>query len=96
MPLHGLYVLDHVDPPEGLAADGQVSIVPMSRRDAHVAVTRNAFRLDPGDPRRLRSDFDFVARLVTAVDAFELRYPRDLSCLPAVRDALLGHVAACV
>jgi hypothetical protein len=34
-----------------------------------------------------------VARLEAVVDAFELRYPHDLPALPAVRDALLDHLA---
>jgi hypothetical protein len=89
VPLHGFYVLD---PLEELS-DGQLSIVPMSRRDAHVAVTRNAFRLDPSDRQRLRADFDFAARLVTGVDAFALGYPRELSRLPVVCEAVLDHLA---
>jgi hypothetical protein len=93
MPLRGFYVLDMVDPCDGFDADGHVSIPTMSRRDAHVAVTRNAFRLDPGDPERLRNDFDFVARLVTGVDAFALIYPRDLSRLPEVCGAVLDQLA---
>jgi hypothetical protein len=93
VPLHGFYVLDRFHPFEGFAADKPVSIVPMSRRDAHVAVTRNAFRLDPTDRQRLRADFDFAARPVTGVDAFELRYPRDLSLLPVVCGAVLDHLA---
>jgi hypothetical protein len=93
VPLHGLYVLDRVEPSVALPDDGHISIVPMSRREAHVAVTRNAFRLDPSDRQRLRADFDFAARFVTGVNAFALRYPRDLSLLPVVCDAVLDHLA---
>jgi hypothetical protein len=72
--------------------NGPIEIEPLSQRDAQFALTRHAFRLDPGDRDRLRSEFEAHSDLARRLPAFNLSYPHDMSLLPAlgksVRDQL--------
>jgi len=90
VPLARLYVLAA---PQGCT--GPISVVAMSRRDAFMALVKNAFGLELAGPERLREQFERLVRLTAAPRFGRLSFPRELALLPAVRDAILGDLRGC-
>lgn len=81
VPLRAIYQLD----------DGpRITIQPMSGPDAFVTLVRSTYHLHLGDARRSAVLFEQLAALLDAVPLRRLAYPRRLSLLPALRDAVLG------
>jgi len=83
-PLQALYVLD---------AGREIGIAPLAERDAFIALVRASFQLHLDDRERSRGLFERIGALLDAVPVRRLSYPRDLSRLGAVREALLGDAA---
>ena len=69
-----------------------VTITPLRDREAFVELVKHVFRLDVDDRTRLRAEFAAIARLVSRIALYRLAFPRDLSRLPAVQAATLGHL----
>lgn len=71
---------------------GNIEIEPLSPRDAQFALTRHAFRLDPGDRDRLELEFKVNSNLAQRLPAFRLSYPHDANRLPEVSELLQRHL----
>ena len=76
-----------------LGSDGPVTVRPLSRAEACMAMVENSFALDPTDRGRARQRLERASQLAHAVPAFVIDYPRDYARLPAVREAILSAVA---
>lgn len=85
LPLAALYVLA----PESGSDAEPVSLTRLSPRDACVEVIRNSFQLDVTDRRRAAGLLEAASSIARYVPAFRLAFPRDFSCLPDVRAAIL-------
>lgn len=75
------------------ASSGSVSISPMGAADACIGIVSKSFALDPSDKLRARSRIKQASRLATAVPSFTLDYPREVSALPQVRQAIAETIA---
>ena len=71
----------------------RVRIESLSERDAFLELVGAAFNLVVLERARLASQFAFAAQLTASVPVRRLIYPRRLSALPAVCDALVADVA---
>lgn len=67
---------------------GMVSIRPVGAADACIGIVSKSFALDPSDTVRARSRIEQAGRLANALPTFALDYPRDISALPQVRQAI--------
>lgn len=72
--------------------DGPIGIQPLSQRDAQFALTRHAFRLDPGDRERLRKEFMVHSDLARRLPTFIVSYPHDMNLLPELGKLLRAHL----
>ena len=70
------------------SGSGSVSISPMGAADACIGVVTQSFALDPSDKVRACSRIEQASRLANALPAFALDYPREISALPQVRQAI--------
>ena len=52
-----------------------------------------AYRLDITDKERLKTEFENLSRVITSLTIYRLTFPRDLSRLPAVQEAILEHLS---
>ena len=85
--IDGALVLDrvYVVDPEPVPA---MSIVPLSKRDAVMALLTHSYVLDASDTPRLRQSFGQACAMVERSVVRRLRYPRDLARLPDLCAAL--------
>jgi hypothetical protein len=63
-------------------------IVPMSKRDAAVAIVSHTYVLDASDAARLAAQLEVACRLLENVEVRALSYPRDLARLGEVQRAI--------
>ena len=87
-----LYVLSEPGSP-GARRSAGVWIEPLSGRDAFLEVIRAAFNVVVVDPQRMANQFAFATRLSESVPIRRLTYPRRLSALSSVCDAVLADLA---
>ncbi len=87
-PLRALYVLR----PPASGSGERISIRSLPRRRACLELIRNTFNPVVVEGRRLRRQLDLAARLPAAVPIKSLCYPRDLSRMPEVLDAILSDL----
>jgi hypothetical protein len=92
VPLKALYVL--AAPGRSSPQRGQVTIRTLSGGEAFMETVRAAFNLLVLEKARLANQFDLAARLVAGVPLRRLHYPRRLSMLPAVCDAVLADLSS--
>jgi len=92
VPLHAIYVLSAPER-SGNGRAFRIEIQPLSGRNAFLEVIRAAFNLILVDRERLANQFSFATRLASAIPVRQLTYPRDLSALPAVCDAIFADLA---
>ncbi len=90
-PLRRLYVLGDLPPGTGSHA---TTIEALTGREAFLELVKHTYRLDFDDRVRLRSEFEAIGRIVSRAILYRLAVSRDLSRLPAVRAAILEHLAA--
>lgn len=83
-PLKAMYILT----PPGKSRSSRISIRPLSPRSAFVEVIKNTFNAVIADPDRLERQFVLASRLVQCVPLKSLSYPRTLTRLSAVREAV--------
>ena len=72
---------------------GWVSVAPMSRAEACMGLVSKSFALDPSDKDRARGRIEQASRVANTLPAYALSYPRKISSLPKVRDAIIGALA---
>jgi hypothetical protein len=89
VPLSALYVL--CGPARGRRA-ARVTLTPLAGQRAFLAVIRSAFNLIQVDRPRLENQFKMASRLVNIVPVTRLTYPRKLSHLDRVCEAVLAQV----
>ena len=87
LPLAAVYVLSST------ADTKTTSISRLSARDACMAIIRNAFQLDVTDRNRTADLMSKAGDVAEQVPVFALSYPRGYEHLPAVRAAVLEHLA---
>jgi hypothetical protein len=85
-PLIALFVLT---PPPNENGVQDVTIAPLSARDACVELLRASFQLDIGSPRRAAGHLETAALVAGRLPVFTLSYPRDYTLQPGVREAIL-------
>jgi hypothetical protein len=86
-----IYILT---PPEEVSHAHAIQLSPLPLREAFGELIRYAFRLDITDRERLREQFESLSRVVALPLVYRLAFPRDLSCLSAVREAILENLRA--
>jgi hypothetical protein len=91
VPLKALYIL--AEPERGSRRTGPVTIRTLSGGEAFMETVRAAFNLLVMEKARLANQFDLATRLVAGVPLRRLSYPRRLSMLPAVCDAVLADLS---
>ena len=87
VPLWGLYVLGDIDERKRPNA---IDIVPLSAREAFRELVRHVYRLEIGDHRTHREEFDRLGRLAAVLPVRRLSFRRDFSVVPEVRAAILA------
>ena len=88
IPLRALYVLS---PPRNRTS--KLTLRRMSERKAFLSVLKNTFNDVLLNPMRLKRQFEFAATVATHVPVKSLSYPRTLSALPTVVQAVLSDFA---
>jgi hypothetical protein len=87
IPLRALYVLS---PPRNRTC--KLTLRRMSESKAFLSVLKNTFNDVLLSPMRLKRQFEFAATVVANVPVKALSYPRTLSALPAVLNAVLSDL----
>ena len=87
IPLRMLYVLS---PPE--KQPRKVTLRRMSERQALLSVLKNTFNDVMLSPKRLKRQFEFAASIAAQVPVKVLSYPRTLSALPVVVEAIMSDL----
>lgn len=87
--LKRMYVLDSS---RRTGREEPVDIFPLSAREAFMELVSYSYKLDITDHARLKDEFERLERIVARPLCYCLKYPRDLSLLPAVREAILTHL----
>ena len=87
IPLRALYVLP---PPRNRTC--KLTLRRMSERNAFLSVLKNTFNDVLLNPMRLKRQFQFAASVAAHVPVKSLSYPRTLSALPAVVEAILSDL----
>ena len=90
--LERIYVLS--DPGQETTRREKPVIDQLSDREAFLEIIRAAFNLTVLERDRFANQFEFATRLVAGVPVKRLSYPRRLSVLPDVCDAVLADLAA--
>jgi len=90
VPLNSIYMLA---PPPECSDSHKIEIRRLSSRQSVIELVRNTFNTIVENPNRLRSQFEQAAQLADNVPVKLLSYPRVLSRLPAVRDAIKQDLA---
>ena len=80
-------------PPEEVGSAKAVNISPLPPREAFIELVRYAFKLDITDRERLSKEFECLDRVVALPLFYRLAFPRDLSLLSAVREAILEDLS---
>ncbi len=91
IPLKAIYVLG---PPPKRRQRNRVTIRRLSQRRAMLQLIGNTFNRMVVDPGRLSRQFNQAGRIVTSIPVKSLSYPRDLTRLPAVLEAIQSDLAS--
>jgi hypothetical protein len=89
VPLRGIYALL---PPRSTARKHAVHISVLPPREGFIALVKNTFNYRIVGPARLERQFEAAIRVVSVTPVKKVSYPRILSRLPDVRDALLADM----
>lgn len=90
-PLAAFYVLPSLDK---IPVGSNVCIKSLSRKQAFLSLLGSAFNTSILHPHRLQHQFEATQALANSVVVKQLSYPRDLECLPQVREAILSDLLA--
>lgn len=88
-PLRAIYVLAA---PREVYRKQRIRVIPLSPRQTLIELVRNTFNPLVTDSERLRRQHSEAAQLALRVPARRISYPRSLSVLPAVRDAIVADL----
>ncbi len=91
VPLRAFYALTS---PKSVGALKRVRIDPLNGREAYLELLENSFNVKVKTPQRLASQFEWATELVKRVPVKRLSYPRVLSVLPKVIEAVKEDLAA--
>ncbi len=91
IPLRAMYVLG---PPSRRRHSNRITIRRLSQRCAMLQLIANTFNRMVVDPGRLSRQFAQAGRLTRIIPIKSLSYPRNLSCLPAVLEAIQSDLAS--
>jgi len=86
-PLRRVYLLD-----ASTRAGGRPRVERLAPRDAIMALLEYAFLLDTSDRHRMAGHFGRVAEAAKGIDVRKLVYPRKMSVLAQVREAVLADL----
>lgn len=75
------------------ASSGSVYIKPVRAAESCMGLVGKSFALDPSDKERARSRIEQASRVANTMPAYALSYPRLLSSLPKVREAIIDALA---
>ena len=89
LPMECLFVLP--SPPEREDTPA-IEIRPLSRVATCRELLKNSFNIEILDNDRLARQLTFAADIASRIDACQLRYPRGLHHLDAVRESVVEHV----
>ncbi|HVZ61261.1 MAG TPA: hypothetical protein VG892_10800, partial [Terriglobales bacterium] len=87
-PLAALYLL----PPRS-SHSSKITMRRTSGRASFLPIIQNTFNTTVRTPLRLKRQFEFANRLITAVPVKRMSYPKRLELLPAVIDAILADLS---
>jgi hypothetical protein len=87
--LRGIYILAPQKEVKGL---DDVTITPLTMREALIELIKNSFQLDVTDRERLAHAFRQHERVVKSVPFFRLTFPHEYVFLPTVHTAILDHL----
>jgi hypothetical protein len=79
-------------PPEEAEQAAEVTIEPVSSRDAVVELVKYTYLIDVTDRQRLRQEFERLSRLAVQPLFYRLVFPHDFSRLAEVRQEILNGV----
>ena len=88
-PLCQVYLLPS---PEEMENTSTITIIPLLARDAFITLVKYSFHLDITDKKRTREEFEYLGQVANSVPCYKLNFPRDLSRLPEVREAILENI----
>lgn len=71
-------------------AQEDITLSPLSKRDAVLAMLSATFRLDLDDKQQNQRDFEAYLSIADQVSFFQLKYPHDFTMIEAVHKAILG------
>lgn len=72
---------------------GLISLLPVSAAEACMGLVSKSFALNPSDKNRARARIEQAARVANTLPAYALSYPRKMSSLPQVREAIIDALA---
>jgi hypothetical protein len=88
IPLKRVYVLATPDETDNT---NQITITPLTKREALMELVNQTFRLDINDRAKLSKEFHWLAWAADLPIYYRLAFPRDLTLLPALLEAILAH-----
>lgn len=91
VPLKKIYMLTA---PDQAATLSEIEIAQISRQKAFIELVKHTYRLDMTDKDRLRKEFDEIGNVLDHVGFAQLTYPRDMSKLASVHDAIIADLAS--
>lgn len=91
VPLRAFFILP--TPDERLAAD-RIEVRAVGRADVFCELVKSTYVCDLDGASRLRRNFVVNSRIASVTPGFSLRYPPGIDRVPAVRDAIIGHLRA--
>lgn len=89
VPLQRTYILPRAD---GMESVSGITIGALSPRTAFMELVKHTYRIDISDQEKLREEFDYFTRIAALPLFYSLTFPRNLSCLPQVRQAILENL----
>jgi hypothetical protein len=90
VPLRALYVLG---PPREVRRKQSIQLISLTARETFIALIRGAFNHVIAGSERLTRQYTEYLNVASQVPARRIGYPRVLSMLPAVKEAILSDVA---
>lgn len=90
VPLRAIYVLNCL---KSAKQNRPVRVQPLSPAKALIELLRGTFNTVITEPARLKQQFQQTAEIARTIPVRRLSYPRGLQHLPAVREAVLAHLA---
>jgi len=90
VPIRGIFVLP---PAEGMKDSIEISVDPLSSREAFLELVKYLFRLQVNDRQGLKLEFGRLGRIANEIPFSRLHFPRRFSSLPLVREAVLNHLS---